>query len=164
LEASINNPQIILTNQSSGASSWVWNLGDGNSSSDFSTQHSFNEAGNYIVTLYVSNANGCSDSTKQLISIYNEFTFYCPNTFTPNENLLNDEFLPKGTGWDKSTFEFSIFDRWGNSVFSTNQTNKGWNGKLPSETIKEDVYVWKAQVKDVQGKMHQFIGDVLLLN
>lgn len=49
-----------------------------------------------------------------------------PNIFTPNNDGVNDLFLPADiAGIDK--YEIKIYDRWGNLVYES-QTFEGWNG------------------------------------
>lgn len=60
------------------------------------------------------------------LTIYPPPEIFVPNTFTPNEDGKNDEFLAIGVGIQK--FEMLIFDRWGNVIFETTDIKKGWNG------------------------------------
>jgi gliding motility-associated-like protein len=97
-------------------------------------------------------------------------TLYIPNCFTPNEDNVNELFLAKGTG--VATFDMSIFDRWGNLLFTSDNINNGWDGRIQgghyplkkdgSEVAQEDVYVWKVdyttqcfpnQVKNEMGRV-----------
>ena len=49
-------------NLSQGATSAVWNFGDGGTSTDFSASHEYTEAGNYLVDLIAMNQYGCADT------------------------------------------------------------------------------------------------------
>ena len=64
-------------------------------------------------------------------------------------------------------FKMQIFDRWGALVFESNDINTAWNGSIngkgDSETNKQEVYVWKAQVTDVLREKHSMVGHVTLL-
>jgi len=51
---------------------------------------------------------------------------FVPNAFTPNNDGLNDEFLPVGT--QIYNFTLTIFNRWGETVFISNDLKTGWNG------------------------------------
>ncbi len=120
--------------------------------------------GSYCVN--ATDANGCSDSTcVDITAPPSDFNFYAPNAFTPNENGHNDVFLPKGTGWDNSTFEMWIYDRWGNTVFYTKDAFRGWDGSMNTvgDIVQLDVYVWKVKLLEIAGQQHSFIGSVTIL-
>jgi hypothetical protein len=65
-----------------------------------------------------SGANGCAsvDSIKVLVQFTGLSNFYIPNAFTPNGDGKNDCFGVRSWG-PVETFEFSIFNRWGNGYF-----------------------------------------------
>jgi gliding motility-associated-like protein len=52
---------------------------------------------------------------------------YIPNAFTPNEDGLNDIFRPS-LGCPVRDYEFDVYNRWGQLVFSTTDPDIGWNG------------------------------------
>lgn len=61
---------VSMNNSSSNTAFQAWNFGDGNSSSAFSPTHVFTSAGSFVIRLYVENANGCSDSISQIVTVY----------------------------------------------------------------------------------------------
>lgn len=83
--------------------------------------------------------------------------------FTPNGDGVNDTFMPKGVGIIKFTLQ--IFDRWGHQVFKTNDITEMWDGaaKNNDNSVKQDIYTWKAQVTDVFNKNHFLVGHVSVL-
>ncbi len=85
-------------------------------------------------------------------------TFFIPNTFTPNGDGLNDVFAPKFTGL--TDFRMLIFDRWGNLIFTTEDMNTGWSGRIKSnaDIVQQDTYVYKIYTKNTFGKDHNYIG------
>ncbi|OFY83867.1 MAG: hypothetical protein A3F72_07660 [Bacteroidetes bacterium RIFCSPLOWO2_12_FULL_35_15] len=162
----IYNTDIYFTDQSSiGANNWFWNFGDTTFSNSQDPVHTYNGEGVYPVTLIVTDAQGCIDTVVHEIIINDGFTFYAPNTFTPDGNENNDIFLPKGEGWDPQSYQLSIFDRWGNLCFNTSDPYKGWDGKVNkgSNIAQVDVYVWKVQVSDMSRNFHYYIGSVTIL-
>ncbi|MCF8296729.1 MAG: PKD domain-containing protein [Saprospiraceae bacterium] len=64
---------ISFTNQSTGGSNYLWDFGDGNTSTSQNTTHSFDTSGNSIISipvkLKVTNSNGCSDSTTKIVHL-----------------------------------------------------------------------------------------------
>ncbi|HET6991082.1 MAG TPA: gliding motility-associated C-terminal domain-containing protein, partial [Bacteroidia bacterium] len=69
-----------------------------------------------------------------------------------------------GQGIGIQTFDFLVFDRWGNKLFETRDPSKGWDGRLPNgELAQIDVYVYKIYIHDVMGEDHTYIGHVSLI-
>ncbi len=59
-----NGLTIVFTNESLGADSYHWNFGDGNTSTEESPTHTYDESGEYVVTLTVSNE--CGEAQKSI--------------------------------------------------------------------------------------------------
>jgi gliding motility-associated-like protein len=85
-------------------------------------------AGTYPITLISTNQNGCIDTLTQFLTIDPELQWYVPNSFTPNEDGINDIWKPIGDTHDLNDFRLSIFNRWGEQMFFTTDYSKGWNG------------------------------------
>jgi gliding motility-associated-like protein len=80
------------------------------------------------------------------------FLYYVPNTFSPNNDNLNEVFIPVLNGYDPTDYYFAIYDRWGILVFETNDSTKGWNGTFKgngSYYVQDDAYVWKLRAKAI---------------
>lgn len=161
----ILNPVIGFINLSTNATNYIWNFGDATSSTIKNPYHTYNQEGLFTTTLTAINQHGCKDVMIHDIIVKGIFTFYAPNTFTPNEDNVNDIFLPLGVGWNLDTYQMDIFDRWGNNCFNTNVADKGWDGKANdgSESAQIDTYTWKVDLTDVFGIKHKYIGKITLL-
>jgi gliding motility-associated-like protein len=148
---------------------WYWDFGDLTSATDISNlqnpSYNYSGPGMNTVMLVVTNQFGCIDTAYNFVEIIDDFAFYIPNAFTPDGDGINDIFIPKGIGYDVNKYTFSIFDRWGNNIFYTDDPAKGWNGiaNQGSEVAQIDVYVWKVQLKDNLGHHHSYIGHVSLV-
>lgn len=154
---------INFYNETSGYSSLQWDFGDGIFSSEQDPSHLYSSTGNYYVVLIAESNKGCRDTVIHEIIINDVFTFYAPNTFSPDDDELNDVFLPTGTGWDNNSFKMQVFDRWGNLVLATANPYQGWDGKIKGRIAQQDTYVWKAELKDVFGKQHAYNGVINLI-
>jgi len=68
---------------------------------------------------------------------------YIPNTFTPNNDGLNEAFHIVGA--DKEDYELMIFNRWGEMLFYSNSPSEGWNGRYmdSQQIVPQGTYVWK---------------------
>jgi len=62
--------------------------------------------------------------TKQ-IDIFPTNTYFLPNAFAPNDDGLNDVFKGKGIIFNMSQFNMTIWNRWGQNIFETNDPNQG---------------------------------------
>jgi gliding motility-associated-like protein len=163
----IIDPKIHFHDQSTGQIDvWHWTFGYMNDSSIIqSPTYVYPDTGIFATELIVTNIRGCADTASSYILIDPVLLFYAPNAFTPNDNGNNDEFRVYGDGIDKSTFEMRIFNRWGECVFKSNKYEEGWNGARNNtgELVEQDVYVWKVNFRDFDGKKHQYIGQVTMV-
>ncbi len=172
----IPDDPITCTNLSTGNASNYWTFGDGGNSTAVNPTHDYTSEGEYVVTLIVTNAKGCTDtfSLPTKIIVHEEASIQVPNAFTPNalgspghtfnaSDLSNDIFHPVLKGIDKSLYELSIFSRWGELLFETKETTEGWDGYFKGKVCTQDVYVWKLKAVTLDGKIINKTGDVLLL-
>ncbi|MGV3631575.1 MAG: gliding motility-associated C-terminal domain-containing protein, partial [Bacteroidota bacterium] len=90
---------------------------------------------------------------------------YVPTAFTPNEDEYNQQFRPVVDLFEISDYHFTVFDRWGQVVFKTDEYDDGWDGKIPlsGQSAPMGTYSYVVQVKD--GNMQEIIkrGHVVLM-
>jgi gliding motility-associated-like protein len=102
---------------------FYWEFTDGLTSTDSIPTHTFNTTDEYGATLTVSSPEGC-------IAQFTEFVYspiiYIPNSFTPNNDGLNDVFKVSVRGI--SEFSIQIFNRWGDLVHESTDPNEIWQG------------------------------------
>jgi gliding motility-associated-like protein len=160
------SPVVYFTDQSTGngINSWQWDFGSSNSNQQ-NPQFEFPGPGTYTVSLLVSTPNGCIDSVSQIIEVKSDFSFYVPNAFTPNDDGINDYFYPSGLGISNDGYEFSIFNRWGQMIWNTNEFGETWDGKAigGSDLVQQDIYIWKVALKQMDGTNKNYIGHVKLI-
>lgn len=156
-------PHIDFADNSSGANQWQYDFGDNTNSALQNPQHSYSDTGTYIVQQIVSNQFGCKDTVQRIVNIDAAFTFYIPNSFSPNGDGINDYFF--GTGIGISDYEMRIFNRWGEQVFAAFDENKKWSGLIDKTTqlAQQDVYVYMFRITDVFGNTHTYRGKVAVL-
>jgi len=66
---------------------------------------------------------------------------YLPSAFTPNGDGLNDIF--KATSYcNFSGFDLQIFNRWGEKVFESHNSNTGWDGTYLGSKMLSGIYVY----------------------
>ncbi len=89
---------------------------------------------------------------------------YIPNAFTPNGDGLNDVFRIVGLPPENITeFNFQIFNRWGEVVFSTKNIEEAWDGTLKGGDCMEGVYVWAIYYKENNKHTVSNKGTVMLI-
>ena len=144
--------------------SWAWDIGGLDSSTTQNPIYTFPEdTGNYPILLTVTDDNGCKDTTLRFLKIKGDFGIYVPNAFTPDNDNINEGFAPNGFGISDRNYTFLIFDRWGEIIFESHTKFEPWNGTYKGSLVKNDVYVWKLDVEDINGKKHSLTGRVTLI-
>jgi gliding motility-associated-like protein len=105
-------------------------------------------SGYYSVTVY----NDCGTATDQIAVTFKECDNkpQFPNAFTPNGDGNNDTFKPvvNGSVYD---YEFHVFNRWGQEVFNSKDSQKGWDGKFGGRLVDNGTYVWLLTYKKTIG-------------
>jgi gliding motility-associated-like protein len=161
---------LVCTNQSSGATTYNWNFGDGNTSTAVNPSYLYTSVGEYLIQLIATSNFGCTDTAYAHVITDADIVF--PNAFTPNtagssggyydpKSIDNDIFFPYSSG--VIDFKFQIFDRWGELIFETDNIKQGWDGYYRDKPCQVGVYVWKAYAKLNNGKIFNKTGDVTLL-
>ncbi len=143
------NTQVVFTNTSVNAFGYQWQFNDGtNTTNQTHPTHVFPDGTteDYLVQLIAFSPFGCNDTVYKTIRVKEEVIYFVPNTFTPNGDQSNDEFLPIfSSGIDPSDFTLYIFDRWGELVFESHDPERGWNGryKYSGQYCQDGTYNWK---------------------
>ncbi len=149
--ASSFDPEInFIDNSSNSPIVWLWNLGDGTQETTPSFTHTYPGEGQYLVSLWVQNSYGCSDSTTALVYVQPDYSFWVPNAFTPNNDDINDYFYVYfvGISHKEGDYHLMLFDRWGQLVFETENPYEGWDGKINGINAQEGVYSYKIKFRD----------------
>ena len=159
-----NTEEVVFENKSSGEGleQWEWYfMKNEDKSLARNSAYFFREAGLFPVALKVKNKWGCQDTLVKVVSVVPDFHLYVPNVFTPNEDGLNDVFLPTGRGI--KTYHLSIFNRWGLRVFESSELLYGWDGTYKGEACKLDVYSWKILISSSNDESREMKGHLSLV-
>jgi hypothetical protein len=154
---------------------YLWDFGDGHTSTEDSPEHHYTTIGVYDVSLDVWTEHGCHDSIVKpaLVRVAAEGSIKFPNAFKPNmhgpgggaysqlEPEKNDVFHPKWEGVDM--YQLEIYNSWGERLFTSKDVNIGWDGYHNGTLCAQDVYVWKCSGTFINGEAFQLVGDVTLL-
>jgi len=162
------NPVVDFTDLSIYANSWEWDFDDpasddDNSSGTQNPSHIYTDTGTFIVQLIVYNNSSCSDTVEKPITVKPEIIVFIPNAFTPDKDGNNETFRPIVSGIDVNSYEFYIYDRWGNIQFFTNDVNTAWDGKKNGKYIESGIYIYYIIYHSVLGKEFSRKGMVTLI-
>ncbi|MBC7890389.1 MAG: gliding motility-associated C-terminal domain-containing protein [Ferruginibacter sp.] len=105
---------------------------------------------------------GCVGYDTVLVKVYKGITYYIPNAFSPNGDGRNDIFRPISAGI-LSTGSFRIFNRYGEKVFETSESGKGWDGTYKGKPQAVGNYVWIIKGIGRDGKLIEKRGNVVLV-
>lgn len=166
----IYDSESQMLNSSTGAVSYEWSFEDGiETSTEFSPVHEFpnEQEGAYWIQLVATSDAGCVDTARQAVIVIEDVVIYVPNTFTPNSDPLNNEFKPViDAGVDLQSYTLYIFDRWGELIFESHDSNIGWNGLygVGGNLANTGTYNWHIECKRrMDGSLMKFNGYVNLL-
>ena len=152
---------VSFINQSTGATIYYWNFGDGFSSNEFNPIHQYPDTGSFGSNLLVENQYGCIDTFSTDIFVKATFGFFIPNAFTPNGNTKNETWFPVFR--NVKEFTCYVFDRWGEIIFTGTKDNPSWDGTYKGTQVQNDVYVYQFVVKDLYDDVHIFRGRVTII-
>jgi len=139
------NDTVVIRNHdfqlhASGNGSFMWSPAFGLSDDTIA-----NPVGNLnadqVYTLTVTTTQGCVATDQVRIRALNGPAIYVPTAFTPNADGLNDLLLPTYVGISRLQ-NFSVYNRWGQLMFSTNDIKKGWDGLSNGKSQSTGSYIW----------------------
>lgn len=116
----------------------------------------------YAIT--VEDSNGCVSTGTVSVKVYNnnDFRLYqMPNAFTPDRNGNNDCFGVAKWGTVRIVY-FEIYNRWGQLVFSGNNSRSCWDGSLNGQPQPSGNFVYRIKVETMCGVVEKQ-GSVVLI-
>jgi gliding motility-associated-like protein len=115
-----------------------------------------------LFVVKITNMIGCSENDSVFVKVFPGPGYNSPNAFTPNGDGVNDIFRVIPAGID-NTIWFKIFNRFGDLVFQSSRWLRGWDGTKNGVKQPPGTYVWMVKGFDVNGKVIQSKGTVILL-
>lgn len=109
-------------------------------------------------TFRIVTSGNCVDSSTVMIKV--EQKLYMPNAFTPNSDSKNDIYrIPPNTALQLK--DFSIYNGWGEKIFSTANINAGWDGTINGVKQSTGIYIFIISGTDNNGPL--FLKGTFLL-
>lgn len=157
--------RVNFIDQSMDAAEWMWDFSGEGQSMEQNPVYQFPDTGLYTITQIVTHLNGCMDTLSKLLDIVPKPTYFLPNAFTPNNDGRNDEYLGRGDLIGVRDFEMTIFNRWGEMVFQTQDPYEGWNGRKNNSghLLSKDVYVVQVRFVGPRDKLIELNGFATLV-
>jgi gliding motility-associated-like protein len=167
-QVEIDDPTITLYNTTTGNLNHLWTINGTtfeNTASSFNSALPFSE-GTYTIQLVSSTDLGCTDSLTLTATVMNNIAVYIPNAFTPDANEFNTVFFPVfSTGFTPKGYQFSVFNRWGEEIFFSQDPKAHWDGSMADGTDCPDgTYNYRIEFQESnKGELKQILGFVQLL-
>ena len=145
--------------------SWIIKEEDIIINDEASFTHTFYEPGIYEITLQGVDKNGCPFEKELMYTIFDQGEIYVPSMFSPNNDGDNDEIGPYGFLNQYSEYSFTVYNRWGNIVFQSNEQHVNWNGKHQNtgNDLPMDGYSWMMLYNDEGGNPQVNKGYFILI-
>lgn len=160
------NPALVLENISfvdastgNGIQQWFWDFGDNEADNNQNPIHAYDEGGDFTIYLIVTDANGCTDTTSQVVTI--ALPPVLPTGFSPNGDNENDVFIIRGGPFKE--VDFKVYNNWGELIFQSNDAAIGWDGTYKGAPAPLGVYSWTFAVKMTNDVIIKKSGDVTLI-
>lgn len=153
-----------------GKFSFQWSFGDGMKANTYNASHIYGNYGNFLVMLTAQNQYNCVDTASMMVEVISSQIFYIPNAFAPSTtNAENKSAKIYGVALAPEGFEWVIYNRWGEVIFTTTNTEDagsvGWNGnfKNTGELLPMGVYTYTLRGKFADGKKIEKTGTISLI-
>jgi gliding motility-associated-like protein len=83
------------------------------------------------------------------VEIIQESRMRFPDSFTPNNDGINDGFRCYGSFL--KTFQLIIYNSWGNVVYSSDMPDAVWDGRIDGQPAQTGNYAFRAIATDETG-------------
>jgi len=169
------NAQIRCFNHSSDTTNCLWEFGDGESTIIVNPYHTYTDTGDMSIKLTVWTEEMCKDDTvvSGAVDVRPPGVIDFPTAFVPSTtgpsggryDPTNTEMLHvfRPVSDNVSEYRLEIYNRWGELLFLSEDINVGWDGYYRNTLCKEDVYIWHATGKYINGNPFDVAGDVTLI-
>ncbi len=109
----------------------------------------------------VTDAGGCTVTATVEVNVKSDKPFFIPNVFTPNGDFQNDVFQVFATG--TVYYHLSVFNRWGEKVFESNNVTEGWDGNYQGKGSYAGVYTYVLELNFLDTETRKYFGSFTLL-
>lgn len=137
---------------------------------DENLEYTFNESGTFLVQFYATFAHQGDTinypepgEANPFVVVVSESVLEMPNAFSPNGDGYNDVYKAKEGHKSIVSFKATIFNRWGQKLYSWDDIDGGWDGKAHGTTVHDGVYFVVVEARGADGKEYKIRKDVNVL-
>ncbi len=141
---------VKFVNNSIGGSTFQWRIDNLDTITGFEPRYQFpaDDEGFYEVCLIAISNQLCRDTLCLPLKVNGEVLINIPNSFSPNGDGYNETWYPVTLGYRPEFFSLTVYDRWGQPIFHTNDPDFKWNGKNAQNLeCPEGVYAYRLEVR-----------------
>ena len=154
---------ITFTYTGTPVSTYLWNLGDGVTSTAGEPTTRYELEGEQTVYLTVTDANGCTDVTQQTFEVLINPSLFFPNSFAPEG--VNQTWRGDGIGIE--SVEVVIYSRNGNLIWECTSLEQclatGWDGTYSGQPVPQGVFAYRAKAKFYNNMEWDYVGTLTLI-
>jgi gliding motility-associated-like protein len=141
---------ITLGSPGSNATQFIWSTGE------TTETISVSESGFYSLTA----SNLCQTITSDIVLDFESCEAYAfiPNTFTPDQDGLNEVWQP--IIYNTAYYEVFVYNRWGDVIFHSTDPNENWLGEADKgqEYVQDGVYCYRLIVQSPEREKKEYFG------
>ena len=159
-----DKPDVRFENLSTGAVNYLWDFGDGSTSTEANVLHKYKVMGYQKVILQAFSEFMCSDTISHTVLV-GTARIFPPNAFSPNApNPVDREFKLTLETIKEEGYHLTILSRWNDIVFETKNEIRGWDGRMRNgDFAPSGNYIWILEFNDFLDRKHRQTGTVTLI-
>ena len=116
-----------------------------------------------VYNLHVEDNAGCFSFDTSFTVDVEDYRVFIPNTFSPNNDGLNDVFMPVTHGVERLMYMY-IYDSWGSLVYENKDLDSGWDGTINGDLVQANsLFVYKMRVVGFSGKTSEYVGEIKII-
>ncbi len=157
-------PSVHFENRSLAGKQYLWDFGDGQTSTIAHPDHIYKKKGVYQVELTVTNEIGCEDKIMKDVRIDKDYNLDAPASFSPNGDDFQESFMPEALRTLGVKFNLTVYSSNGTLLYQTNDATKPWTGRPQNrgDLCGAGEYVWVVDVRESLHLAETYTGKVKL--
>jgi gliding motility-associated-like protein len=160
--------EVNFVNNATNETTYFWDFGNSESSTEEDPSVYYTSNGNYIVTQYVTGALGCVDSVSQIVIIDNivpeeDIPELIPNAISPNGDNKNDVWKLEFLDILYPNARVEVFNEWGQSLFYSDGYEIPWDGTYKGELVPDGTYYYVIDLQSAMDETDIHKGTILVL-
>ena len=158
-------PSLDFINLSEASANWEWKVNGQLVSDQAQMAYTFREKGTYHINLSATNALGCSNAVKKQVEIDDDYNLLAPTAFSPNGDNLNETFIPSALKIMETVFTMNIYNQNGELIYTTKNISQPWDGSNQNDNsiVQDGAYIWMVTLKNSNGLMETYKGQVMVV-